>query len=174
MREIRDAAEKVRINRIIDCEYAEKIEALPLRSFSGKLGDLESSLCREQELRPMTELALHLEISYTSPAGRNHYHRRFVYGQDKLFTAIEQSHRTVTEQERRRQERAKITPKLRHQILERDHYRCVHCGASAVEGAKLHVDHIVPISQGGKTEMGNLQTLCEQCNLGKGNSMPRC
>lgn len=34
---------------------------------------------------------------------------------------------------------------------------------------KLHVDHIKPWSKGGTTEYGNLQTLCEKCNLGKSN-----
>lgn len=30
-------------------------------------------------------------------------------------------------------------------------------------------DYIVPVSRGGKSVMGNLQTLCEDCNCGKGN-----
>lgn len=42
-------------------------------------------------------------------------------------------------------------------------------GAAAADGVKLHVDHIVPVSRGGKTVMSNLQTLCEDCNCGKGN-----
>jgi len=37
------------------------------------------------------------------------------------------------------------------------------------DDVKLHVDHIVPVSRGGKSVMGNLQTLCEDCNCGKGN-----
>ena len=37
------------------------------------------------------------------------------------------------------------------------------------DGVKLHVDHILPVSRGGKTVMSNLQTLCEDCNCGKGN-----
>ena len=32
----------------------------------------------------------------------------------------------------------------------------------------LHVDHIIPWSQGGETVIDNLQTLCSDCNLGKG------
>jgi len=31
----------------------------------------------------------------------------------------------------------------------------------------LHIDHVTPWSKGGETEMDNLQTLCEPCNLGK-------
>ena len=43
------------------------------------------------------------------------------------------------------------------------------CGVTSKDGAKLHVDHIIPVSKGGKTVMSNLQTLCEQCNIGKSN-----
>ena len=57
---------------------------------------------------------------------------------------------------------------LRYQVLERDR-QCLACGATPQSGVKLHVDHITPFSQGGLTELGNLQTLCAQCNLGKGN-----
>ena len=55
----------------------------------------------------------------------------------------------------------------RYDILKRDDYRCQICGVTAKEGAKLHVDHIKPISKGGLTVPDNLQTLCDRCNLGK-------
>ena len=50
---------------------------------------------------------------------------------------------------------------------ERDLFTCQICGSSAKDGVRLEVDHIVPVSKGGKTEMSNLQTLCERCNRGK-------
>ena len=40
-------------------------------------------------------------------------------------------------------------------------------------GVKLHVDHIIPITRGGKTVMSNLQTLCERCNVGKSNKIDK-
>lgn len=58
---------------------------------------------------------------------------------------------------------------LRYQVLERDRGCCVLCGRSVVDGVKLHVDHIVPFSKGGMTVLENLQTLCDDDNLGKGN-----
>ena len=68
-------------------------------------------------------------------------------------------------------ERSLMSAKLRYDVLKRDNYRCVVCGASASDGVtQLHVDHIIPIAKGGKTEMSNLQTLCQRCNLGKGTS----
>lgn len=69
------------------------------------------------------------------------------------------------------QQRRLMTDSLRYDIFARDGFRCQICGASAAEGAKLHVDHIFPVSKGGKTEPGNLQTLCERCNLGKSNKI---
>lgn len=64
-------------------------------------------------------------------------------------------------------ERGKMTLELRNKILRRDGFRCVLCGASEKDGAKLHVDHIMPVSKGGKTTESNLRTLCERCNFGK-------
>lgn len=60
---------------------------------------------------------------------------------------------------------------LRYKVLSRDKFKCVRCGASPATDpiCRLHIDHIVPFSRGGKTTLENLQTLCEKCNLGKGN-----
>jgi hypothetical protein len=64
-----------------------------------------------------------------------------------------------------------IPLKLRLKILTRDNFKCVFCGKSPSTdfGTKLHVDHIIPYSKGGKSTFENLQTLCEECNLGKSN-----
>jgi hypothetical protein len=66
--------------------------------------------------------------------------------------------------------RRKVEPGLRFRVLQRDRFRCTACGASPAEdpACKLHVDHAVPFSRGGKTEFSNLRTLCARCNMGKG------
>lgn len=66
-------------------------------------------------------------------------------------------------------EHAKVTRAMRYDVLRRDNFHCVRCGRGKEDGVKLHVDHIVPVSRGGKSVMDNLQTLCEDCNCGKGN-----
>ena len=51
--------------------------------------------------------------------------------------------------------------------------RCVFCGRSPAmdKGVVLHIDHKMPFSKGGTTSLDNLQTLCYECNLGKGNKL---
>lgn len=69
----------------------------------------------------------------------------------------------------KRVERAKVSKELRQEIFERDGYTCVNCGSTEKES--LEIDHIMPISKGGKTEPSNLQTLCRNCNIRKGNDI---
>ena len=38
---------------------------------------------------------------------------------------------------------------------------------------ELHADHIVSVADDGKTTLENLQTLCQDCNLGKGRTSIR-
>jgi len=65
------------------------------------------------------------------------------------------------------EQRKLVTPSLRYDIMKRDGFRCVICGRRADDGVKLHVDHIKPVSKGGKSTPSNLRTLCQDCNLGK-------
>ncbi|MBI1820007.1 MAG: HNH endonuclease [Nitrospirae bacterium] len=55
--------------------------------------------------------------------------------------------------------------------MSRDKFKCARCGTSPATDptCRLHIDHSIPFSKGGKTILNNLQTLCEKCNLGKGN-----
>ena len=58
---------------------------------------------------------------------------------------------------------------MRYKVFKKDNFKCVACGNNANDGAKLHVDHKIPFSLGGLTELNNLQTLCSECNLSKSN-----
>ena len=61
-----------------------------------------------------------------------------------------------------------IPAKLRRPVIRRAAGRCEYCGLSQ-EGqeATFHIDHIVPIKAGGKTESGNLALACVSCSLRK-------
>ena len=64
-----------------------------------------------------------------------------------------------------------VNLRLRWTILKRDNFSCRKCGRSPAKDPSviLHVDHIIPWSKDGETVIENLETLCEQCNLGKSN-----
>lgn len=70
----------------------------------------------------------------------------------------------------RQEQRAFVTPKIRFEVLKRDNLTCQYCGAHG-EGVVLEVDHIIPISKGGTSDMGNLITACFDCNRGKGSDL---
>lgn len=59
----------------------------------------------------------------------------------------------------------------RWMILERDNFTCIYCGLSSpADHAMLHVDHIIPVDDGGKSHAGNLITACQACNSQKSAS----
>jgi hypothetical protein len=58
--------------------------------------------------------------------------------------------------------RSTIPPRLRRQVLERDHHRCAAPGCEAARF--IHVHHIVPKEVGGVNELANLITLCASCH----------
>jgi hypothetical protein len=70
------------------------------------------------------------------------------------------------------EDRHEVPARLRWKVVVRDRFRCVACGRSPANDltVELHVDHISPHADGGKTLLENLQTLCRDCNLGKGRS----
>lgn len=164
-------------------EYRRKAEqvgsSLLGSSTSHKLGparyaSIERRLFSKFSLRPPQTVArVECAVSYRSPKGQNSYTKTLAWDFDALRHAVaEVRHIQETRQTTqflRKQERNKMTDRLRADILRRDGYRCNMCGTSAQHGAVLHVDHIVAVSRGGKTIMNNLQTLCQACNLGKSN-----
>ena len=63
--------------------------------------------------------------------------------------------------------RKALSKKLRFEIFKRDAFTCQYCGGHPPEQI-LHVDHIVPVAEGGENNIDNLVTSCSACNLGKG------
>lgn len=55
---------------------------------------------------------------------------------------------------------------IERKLLERQRYRCVNCRADLRKSGH-HLDHIKPISKGGRNEDSNVQLPCPPCNLSK-------
>lgn len=60
-----------------------------------------------------------------------------------------------------------VTRTQRARIFERDGAKCKTCG----EESHLCIDHIIPVSGGGKSDDSNLQVLCISCNTRKSNKI---
>jgi 5-methylcytosine-specific restriction endonuclease McrA len=59
-----------------------------------------------------------------------------------------------------RAKRSGLTPLMHYRIMQRDAWTCQYCGDHATE-----IDHILPVSQGGKNRDKNLVACCRKCNL---------
>lgn len=74
----------------------------------------------------------------------------------------------------------KVNPKLEMQLRDAafekaktsdGKYQCAACGMKNRSKVCFHVDHIIPMNQGGKSVPENLQILCRQCNGIKGDQI---
>ena len=63
--------------------------------------------------------------------------------------------------------RPRIPREVVDAVYSRDGGRCVYCGSTD----NLQLDHIIPFSRGGATNVENLQLLCQKCNLEKSNKI---
>ena len=63
--------------------------------------------------------------------------------------------------------RYRLSDDERIELEEAQSGRCGLCGTYFDLAGSAHVDHIVPLAQGGEDNSGNLQLLCSGCNLGK-------
>ena len=57
-------------------------------------------------------------------------------------------------------------------LLSKQRGRCAGHGCGVKLGSAFHRDHIIPLSLGGKNDIGNIQLLCRACNLDKSDKMP--
>ena len=62
--------------------------------------------------------------------------------------------------------RSKFSPIEMNKIFTRDGGTCVYCGCPAME-----IDHVIPLSMGGKTHSSNGVCSCRHCNRVKKNHM---
>lgn len=63
-----------------------------------------------------------------------------------------------------------IPQSVRFEVFKRDKFKCQYCGRYAPD-VILEVDHILPVSKGGKNEIINLLTSCFDCNIGKSDKL---
>ena len=134
-----------------------------------KFEEIEENIFKNNIYNINLNLTFTVKFVYTSKKGRVRLRRVDTLNCDDLLAIREKANKKNVYKKNYNLERSKMTDSLRYDVLKRDNFRCCLCGVSASDGAVLHVDHIKPVSKGGKTEYNNLQTLCDRCNLGKSN-----
>ncbi len=63
-------------------------------------------------------------------------------------------------------------PWSKHTLFMRDNFSCQYCGIQ-LDRKRCQVEHIIPVSKGGKTAYTNCITACRGCNQKKGNKTLR-
>ena len=130
--------------------------------------EFENKILKEIIFENKNKISLHVYVDYISSKGRSYWYKDEFYTFKEIlnFVKIVKQHKEYMQSTK--YQRSILSDSLRYDVLKRDNFTCKICGASFLnDGVKLEVDHIFPISKGGKTEMNNLQTLCERCNRGK-------
>ena len=59
----------------------------------------------------------------------------------------------------------------RKNVFIRDNYKCQYCGEQSIPSL-LTLDHVIPLSQKGKTQWDNVVAACKTCNIKKANKNP--
>lgn len=169
-------------NRRIEREYTEQFNSLAsamteaeckkLHMSYQRFLDIEKQLVMGEKLNIVKEISIVCCVEYTSPQGRNTYSKDDMFSESEIRTAwkdfCQKEDNKKTEEYRRKAERAKMSDSLRYDVLRHDNFQCRLCGRSKRDGVILEVDHIIPVSKGGTSVFENLQTLCRECNRGKG------
>lgn len=66
-----------------------------------------------------------------------------------------------------------IPKATREQVAAAAHHRCEYCQtAQDISGAQMHIEHIIPVSRGGRSDERNLCLACAWCNSYKPFEFP--
>lgn len=144
---------------------SEKVKKLRLQQYNGCVDDEHAyiflpSLLSEGYVRYNSNEKHNYENSYS-----------FDYLRDRYNKLEVTKHECTLNEYHAKNQRRLLTKSLREEIIERDNYTCQMCGKYMPDGVGLQIDHIIPISRGGKTVRSNLQVLCSKCNGSKSNKI---
>ena len=153
------------------CDNMKHTEYKDINISKEDFNKIEDKIIKKILLDYTFELNCLIKIYYVTPKKKNKYIRKEMVTLDYLIDIYDKWVGINNYKQTKEYERSKMSNSLRYDILRRDNFRCKICGATQDDGVKLHVDHIIPVAKGGKTEPSNLRTLCEDCNRGKSDKI---
>lgn len=112
-------------------------------------------------------------FEYVSPGGNSSQRAVIEFNSETVEAVSEYISEKINYRNSAKGQRALMTKAYRDKIKKRDNYTCQMCSVSIEDQSLLllEVDHIIPISKGGKSEDNNLQTLCWKCNRTKSDKI---
>lgn len=112
-------------------------------------------------------------FEYVSPGGNSSQRTRISFDVPTINATADYIADRTKYLKTAKAQRALMTEDFRTYIKERDSYTCQMCSTSIEDQdlLLLEVDHIIPVSKGGKSVEDNLQTLCWKCNRTKGSKI---
>ena len=118
-------------------------------------------------------LTVEYKFAYTSGGGMAQRSFTVPMTEETIGELIKTLESKLTASAFAKEQRTMMTKKLREAIKTRDDFTCCNCGNSTHKEPNLllEIDHIIPVSKGGRTEETNLQTLCWKCNRTKSNKI---
>ena len=118
-------------------------------------------------------LTVEYKFSYTSGGGMAKRSFTVPMTEETIVELIKMLESKLTAIAFAKEQRTLMTKKMREFIKKRNNYTCRICGNSThVEpNLLLEIDHIIPVSKGGRTVEDNLQTLCWKCNRSKSDKI---
>lgn len=157
-------------------QYSSPIKKLNL----DKLMSIEHKVIEKHIYTPITQFYLTVTLYCSTISGKVYCKKSEIFSANDIFSLEKRlNNRTGNFYNDHeiwaalcRVERGKVSNRMRFLIYERDGYRCRKCGISG-RYTQLEIDHIIPISKGGKSTYDNLQTLCHKCNVEKGNTVKK-
>lgn len=125
------------------------------------------------ELSPVVVPYPEYRFEYVSAGGNSSQKTTVKMDTETIDALVEYLAQSIKFRQSAAGQRALMTARLRQFIKDRDDWTCLNCAASVhIEpNLLLEVDHIMPVSRGGLTQVDNLQTLCWRCNRSKSNKL---
>ncbi len=170
------------------CQLVEELETLRdakqiienyKKEYQQYLGDVPDFIMEEDEagfysrlgFATIDESVLTVEYKFSYTSGGGMAQRSFTVPmtEETIANLIDVLNNKLTASAFVKEQRTLMTQKLREDIKVRDDYTCRMCGNSTKmePNLLLEIDHIIPVSKGGRTVKENLQTLCWKCNRAK-------
>lgn len=163
---IQFAAYKEELKTIPD--WTEKDDDCGRRTFFRLYKHYEQKLVNAAVLgTPVTETTFIAVKQYVPHKGKPmEESKTYSMAEAKEFVRLAKAHER--EHQQRENERRQASSQIKYEVLQRDGFRCVVCGMTPEQGAKLHIQAVKQLPKHERPSADCFRTVCEDCMRKKG------